>query len=475
MAKSIQIGGYNVGTNGIFNVANQMQRLETARIVAKKEAQKEFRKKSQKAMGKVSRQMLSRQAAAINRWQAARMTAESEIMPNNTELIRIYKDLEIDAHLWALTQTLRLKTLANAFAVYNENDEIDQEATDLFTKKWFREVQIAVVDADLYGFSLVQLGDIVNGAFIEAEVVPREYVVQQRGGVKKNMGNPNDLIDFNAGSFKNWLIPIGNARNLGILDKAAPLVIKKKEVISAWSEAAELFGMPMRIGRTNIQDADKRENMENMLSNMGEAAWGLFDSDDVIELIQTSKTDFSNLYDSFIDRMNSELSKLVLLQTGTTDEKAFVGSAQVHQNILQDVIESYILRVEDVANEIVLPICERHGLVKMGCYLKANNEQKLPPQEMLKIITELLKNYNIPAEWINETFDIPVEDKEVPEALDPKNSDPTDPKKPTPKPEDNPDEDDNPLLDAKASASSIMKAMQKLYEGVIVTKIEDNE
>lgn len=475
MAKSIQIGGYNVGTGGIYNIAKHTQRLETARITAKKQANEDFKKKAKKAMSKVSRQMLSRQAAAINRWQAARMTAESEIMPNNTELIRIYKDIEIDAHLWALTQTLRLKTLANAFAVYNENDEIDQDATDLFTKKWFREVQVAVVDADLYGFSLVQLGDIVNGCFIEAEVVPREYVVQQKGGVKKNVGNPNDLIPFNASGFQNWLVPIGRVRDLGILDKAAPLVIKKKEVISAWSEAAELFGMPMRIGRTNIQDADKRENMENMLSNMGEAAWGLFDNDDVIELIQTSKTDFSNLYNSFIERVNSELSKLLLLQTGTTDEKSFTGSAKVHEGILQDVIESYILKVEDVANEILLPICERHGLIKMGCYLKANNEQKLPPQEMLKIITELLKNYNIPADWINETFDVPVEDKEVPEALAPNNSDPTDPTKPKPKPEDNPDEDDNPLLDAKASASSIMKAMQALYDGVIVTKIEDNE
>lgn len=474
MAK-IQIGGYNIGTNGVYNIAKHTQALETARLTANRQVKEDFKKKAQKAMSKVSRQMLTRQAAAINRWQAARMTAESEIMPNNTELIRIYKDLEIDAHLWALTQTLRLKVMANAFAVYNENDEIDQEATDLFTKKWFREIQVAVVDADLYGFSLVQLGDIVNGCFIESDVVPREYVVQQKGGVKKNLGNANDLIDFNSGSFKNWLVPIGNTRNLGILDKAAPLVIKKKEVISAWSEAAELFGMPMRIGRTQIQDPEKRENMEDMLDKMGEAAWGVFDKEDEIELIQTSKTDFSNLYDSFIDRMNSELSKLVLLQTGTTDEKSFVGSAQVHQNILQDVIESYILKVEDVANETVLPICERHGLIKMGCYLKANNEQKLPPAEMLKIITELLKNYNIPADWINETFDVPVEDKEVPETLDPNNSNPTDPKKPTPNPEDNPDEDDNPLLDAKASASSVMKAMQELYAGVIVTKIEDNE
>lgn len=463
---NFNIGGVNIGSKGVFNIAKHEQRLHTAKIVAKQEAHEKFKKRAKKAMKGVTKQMLTRQSAAINRWQAARMTFESYIMPNNTELMRVYNDIEVDAHLWALMQTIRLKVLANAFAVYDEKDEIDEVATDLFTQKWFRQLCIAVVEADFYGFSLVQLGDIVNGSFVDAEIVPREYVVQQKGGVKKNLGNPNDLLPFNASGFQNWLVPIGETRNLGLLDKAAPLVIKKKEVISAWSEAAELFGMPIRIGRTQIQNPEKRENMEDMLENMGEAAWGVFDKEDEIELIQTSKTDFSNLYDSFIDRVNSELSKLVLLQTGTTDEKAHVGSAQVHENILHDVIEAYILKVEDVANEIVIPICERHGLIKLGCKLKANNEQKLPPAEMLKIVTELVKSYNIPADWIAETFDVPVEEKETPEPLKP--TDPNAPK-PKPNPEDEDEEGVNPLLDAKASASSVMKAVKELYEGIIVT------
>jgi phage gp29-like protein len=408
----MKFGNINIGREGIFNVDSRNQAKEYALQTARNKANTEMRKKSDQVQKRISKLTLSRITANISRWQNARQTAESLINPNNTELIRVFKDIEIDAHLWALMQTVRLKVMANSFALYNSEGELDEEATDKFQKKWFRGVIKEAVDADFYGFSLVQLGDIENGCFSSSELVPREYVIQQRGGVKKSLSNSKDLIPFDSGSYKNWLIPIGNKNNLGLLDKAAPLVIKKKEVISAWSEAAEIFGIPMRIGKTNIQNKESKQNMEEMLENMGEAAWGVFDTEDDIELKEANKSDFSNMYDSFINRVNSELSKLIILQTGTTDEKAFVGSAEVHESILKDVIESYIIQVEDLANEVVIPICIRQGLLKPGTYLRAENEQKISPKELFEIVKVLLPQFNIPRDWITETFGVPIEDEE---------------------------------------------------------------
>lgn len=447
----MELGGYNISSKGIFNVAKREQRIERARIVAKRQANDDFKKKAKKVQERIRKQALSRIRIGITNWKNARVSAESEIMPNNTELIRVFKDIEIDAHLWALMQTVRLKVMANKFSLYTQDDEIDEEATEKFQKKWFRNVIKETVDSEFYGFSLVQLGNIVQGCFLNSEIVPREYVIQQLGGVKKTLGNSKDLISYESGVYMNWLVPIGEKRNLGLLDKAAPLVIKKKEVISAWSEAAELFGMPLRIGKTNINDPDNRENMEDMLENMGEAAWGVFDTDDEIQLIETSKTDFSNMYDKFIERINSELSKLVLLQTGTTDEKAHVGAAKVHENTLKDVIESFILKVEDLTNETVIPICVRHGIVKAGTYIKADNEQKFTPKELFDIVKELLNKYDISEDWINETFEVPVEKKETPDLTK------------QPLKEDDP----NNLIDPNASASSVMKSVAKLYDGVL--------
>lgn len=367
-------------------------------------------KKAKLAVDEIRRQQLTRIRANISRWSNARTYAESQVNPNNSDLIRVFKDIEIDSHLWALMQTIRLKVMANSFNIYGADDEIDEDATKKFKKKWYREIIKHTVDAEFYGFSLVQLGDIVGDVFVSSTIVPREYVVQQLDGVKKSLGNSKDLISFKEGAFKNWLVPIGDKNNLGLLDKAAPLVIKKKEVISAWSEAAELFGMPMRIGRTSLSDNERRANMEEMLENIGESAWAVIDEEDEIELKETSKTDFSNMYDQFIERVNSELSKLFLSQTGTTDEKTHVGSAAVMENVLKDVIESYILRVEDITNEIVLPLCVKHGIVNAGTYIKADNEQKLSLKELFDIVKELMPSVNIPHDWISETFDIPIEE-----------------------------------------------------------------
>lgn len=395
----MKILGYTIGKTSTKAPSNKL-------------THEDVKKKAKKAEKAIRVQTLTRIKVNIQRWLNARQYAENRINPNNTELIRVMRDIEIDAHLWALMQTLRLKVIANDFNVYGSDGEVDPESTAKFKKKWFRNLIKHAVDSEFYGFSLVQLGDIVNGCYIDSQLVPREYVVQQVGGIKKSLGNAKDIIPFTKGVFANWLVPIGEKDNLGLLDKAAPLVIKKKEVISAWSEAAELFGMPMRIGKTSLQDEERRENMEDMLENMGEAAWAVIDDDDDIELKETAKTDFSNMYDQFIDRVNSELSKLFLSQTGTTDEKTHVGSAGVMENILKDVVESYIVKVEDIANEMIIPLMQKQGLLPYGVTLKADNEQKLSMLDLWSIVKELMPSVTIPNQWLSDTFGIPIEDLE---------------------------------------------------------------
>lgn len=372
----------------------------------------DVKKKAKRAEKAIRMQTLTRIKINIQRWKTARQYAESRINPSNTEMARVMRDIEIDAHLWALMQTLRLKVVANEFNIYDANGDVDEESTEKFKKKWFRNLARHTVDSELYGFSLVQLGDIVNGCYADVELIPREYVVQQLSGIKTSLGNSKDLIPFNKGVYANWLVPIGEKNNLGLLDKAAPLVIKKKEVITAWSEAAELFGQPMRVGKTSLQDEERRGNMEEMLENMGESAWAVIDDDDDIELVETAKTDFSNMYNQFIDRVNSELSKLILSQTGTTDEKTHVGSANVMESVLKDVIQSYILKVEDVVNEIVIPLMQKQGLIPLGAYIKAAEEQKLTLLELWGVVNDLRSSANIPNEWISDTFGIPIEDLE---------------------------------------------------------------
>jgi len=429
----MRILNYEVSKAGVINVVKEEQRK--VNLLRQKQTLQ-----ANKIREKIYRTALFRSRAGIQNWINATLQAESLIMPNNTELIRVFKDIEVDLHLFALMQTIRLKVIANNFFIYNADETVNDEATALFKKKWFRKTAKFIVDSEFYGFSLIQLLDIKDGIFSDAELVPREYVVQQRRGVKKALANSSDLMPFDAPEFLNWVVPVGETDNLGLLHKATPLVIKKKEVISAWSESAEIFGMPLRVGRTNIGDPVKRANMEDMMENIGSAGWAVIHEDDVVEFVETSKTDFYKIYQEFVQTVNSELSKGILLQTGTTDEKAFSGSAGVHENLLKSLIEAYIVLVEETTNEAIIPACIRLNLLPVGCYFKSDNEQKLSLEEMVKIVTELLKYKDVPNDFILDTFGVPVEDKVVEEIANP-----------------------------NAPASSVMKAVKNMYSNVLKT------
>jgi len=270
--------------------------------------------------------------------------------------------------------------MANSFSIYDEStDEVDQDSTKLFRKMWYRNIIKYYVDSKFHGFSLVQLGDIVSNVFEDSYLVPRHYVIQQKWGVKKELGNVSDLIKFNDPKFRNWIIPIGDPEDLGYV-------------------------------KTKISDVDRKTNAEDMMEEMGLSAWAVLDEEDEIGFLQANRTDISNMYKNFLEFVNSEISKLFLLQTGTTDEKTHVGSAGVMQDILKSLIEAYLTEIEDLTNKKIIPLAQRHGLMPLGRYIKADNEQKLNLKELFDIVQGLMGEYKIAANWISETFEIPLEE-----------------------------------------------------------------
>jgi phage gp29-like protein len=267
--------------------------------------------------------------------------------------------------------------------------------------------------AIFYGHALIQLGDIVNDEFKDFELVPREHVVPEFGIVKDSIWTyATDGVNYRQQPYSDYLIEIGNKTDLGLLHKASPLVLWKKGIFGAWSHFAELFGMPVRIGKTDILNPTNKANMQTMLANMGSASWGVLNTDDLIEFVETSNTDSYQVYLEFINLINAEMSKLVLGQTGTTDEKSFVGSAQVHETILNTYITAIKGKIESHFMSEVLPKLFMFGMFpKQDIHFKWNNEEQISKQAHFDITKELLKFYNVPAEWINETFNVPVEDK----------------------------------------------------------------
>lgn len=390
---------------------------------------------------KLIRTQLIRSRSEIKDWTTATNMSESLLNPNRMELIRIYNNVVIDSHLSSVMNTLKLKILGASWKVFN-GDVVDEQATARLNSDWFRKILESFVDSEFYGFTLVQLGDITNDRFA-IDFVPREYVIPERRVVKKTLTDIKSVISIDEQPFADWLI-FADSGTLGLLHKASPLAIMKRAVLSSWSEYAEIFGLPIRIGRTDIRDPRKYKNMDDMLAKMGSASYGVFDPQDNIEFIETSKGDAFQVFNEFINRADQQISKLILGQTGTTDEKAFTGSANVHAGVLDDIVASYVQKMTFFVNGVVFPKLLIHGFVDAKHTFGIQTEIRLANDEKIKAVEMLLKNYDIDPDWIEKNIGVPVTTKVVPVVVPPVNN-------PNPQPVN----------------ESVMKVVSKLYADIL--------
>lgn len=356
---------------------------------------------------------LYRGTTDIATYKSAVTQAESLVAPQRANLYKVYKNIELDAHLTAAVNQRKNLTLSKDFDV-KINDEENEELTKIINQKWFRDFIDYALDSIYYGYSLIQFDSVVDNAFKSVELVPREYVKPEFHIVTNTYADLTGT-DYLEMPWANWCIGVGKPRDLGLYLKAAPLVIWKKNALGAWSEFVEIFGSPIRIGKTNTRDEETRANMESMLKNMGVAAYGVFDTDDLIELIESNRSDAFQVFDMMIQRCNSEISKLILGQTGTLDEKAYVGSAEVQERVLKNVAYNDEFFIEGVFNYQLVPMMTRLGIFPEGVTISVKAEEELTLEQQSKIDIELIKTgkFSFTPEYLDEKYGsivIPVND-----------------------------------------------------------------
>ena len=320
---------------------------------------------------------LYRVTTDLNKFRSAVDTAENIYTPNRFWLLQLYQQTILDAHVTACIQQRKNLILSQEFVVYNKDGSENEEKSKILKSKWFLDFIGYALDSIYYGHSLIQFDDIINrngmDEFKEVELVPRQYV-RPETHVVTEATSTYEGVDYLELPYVNWCIGVGEKRDLGLLLKITPLVIWKKNAIGAWAEYIEKFGSPMRIGKTDSNDLESVNNMQNMLENMGTSSWGLFKTDDLIELVESSNSDAYNVFDKMIDRCNSEISKLILGQTMTTDDGASRSQAEVHERVLDNVGFSDKQFLYNVNNNQLIPMLNALGFGFEGLYIDIENE-----------------------------------------------------------------------------------------------------
>jgi len=323
----------------------------------------------------IKAETLERISKDIGDWREAVENAEDIDNPDREELIMMYRDFVDDYQLFSTMQTRMLKSTSGSFKIMDSDGDIDEEETKKFLDPkgfplpWFRKFMNIVMLSKFYGYEAIQLGDVIDNKFDWVEKFPEENLIPYYHAI---------LLDYSSGFIKSnliyideepqsdWVIGVGSKTDLGLINKCAPYIIYKG-VFGSWSEHADRFGMPVRVGSTDLRDNERRQNLINMFEAMTGSTYIVKDPSDEIELIeQKGGNDPHNIYGMLIEKCDQAISKIVLSQTGTTDEKAFAGSAGVHSSILNDVITADKLDISTIVNKELIPRMKKLGMISEG-------------------------------------------------------------------------------------------------------------
>ncbi len=349
-------------------------------------------------------------------WRTAMQLAINIEDPQRGQLYSIYSDTVLDLHLIGAMRNRKLSVLKKKFYIADKDGNKDDELTKLLQNRWFRQLINIALDSIFWGHSVIQFGDISRTPklkFKECTLVPRMHVCPEFRTLKKDPGDEGAKgIKYDQPPYNIWAIEFGDNYDLGLLNAITKEAISKKYALQFWDQFAEIFGMPIRIGKTSSRDKKDLIRIETMLDNMGSAPWGLFPDGTTLEIIQTSQGDAFNVYDRRIDRANSEISKAVLGQTMTMDNGSSQSQAQVHEDVLDTVTEADAASILDFCNEDLIPFLLMHGWpISIDHQIMIDDSYQFSPKEMKEIEDMLLTHYDIDEKYFIENYNIPITGK----------------------------------------------------------------
>lgn len=396
--------------------------LDRFKINNKTEISKPITEK-RKIFKTVFQQTLLRTTQDIQSWRDAVDRAESKTLPDRTELMRIYKDVVLDGHIYGIMTSIKNVIKSRKFGFYNSEGEELPEWTEVINQEWFFNFIDSCIDSKFYGYALLQIDGIKDGTLTGIEEVPREYIVPEWRIVKKSLYTASKThgIQIDSNQYKNWVIFIDN-KDLGLLNIAAPHAISKKALFASAWEHAEVFGMPLRVGKTDLNDNDRRLQMENMLSNMGSAAWAVLDETDNVDFHSNGSNDIYKIYIEPMRFSNNEISKAFAGQGMTFDDGSSRSQAEVHERLFEQFITSYMRFITFVVQNKLIPILRYHGLISDEVKkFKFTTDEHLTLLQKKEIIKDIAPMYNVPASFVSNYLQIEAEDKEA-ETSVPENS-----------------------------------------------------
>lgn len=312
--------------------------------------------------------------------------------PDRQKLLQIYDYIIKDGHLISQIRNAKFEVISEPYMLYSNNTP-NEAATAIIQKRWFNKFIEYIFEAELYGYSVVEVDniDVKEGSIGYLISFPRQHISIELQRILidgtangayieyANIIDDLDLVEF-----------FVSRDNVGILLECAYNVIWKYYARSDWSRANEKVGIPLIAIEANTNNETELDRLENVAANFGADGYSVTQQGDKVTLVERKNENFHNTFKDMIALCDEQVSKILNGQTSSSDQKAFVGAAQVHERTMATFTQARLQFIADEVNEKLLPYLIKKGFPLQGLkfdypQLIRTREGKLNPPQIQTI------------------------------------------------------------------------------------------
>lgn len=335
-----------------------------------------------KGKGRVSQQLKADAGYRVTMEMSTLKDAvESATNPDNCtreDLIRIYRNVRKDAQVKAQYKVALNKVMSEPYLIISNGTEAP-EKRDLFAKSWFNAFIKLVLDTEFEGYTLVEFGlPDADLGWTYVKAIDPLYINPYKKMVAFQV-NGTDGVNYDGLTDALFLLELGDPDNLGDFESVAREVIWKTFGRSDWSEYNERFGKPLIDIACNTDDDGEVADKVAMAKNFGTNSFIVRDLDDTVNMISPTGSANGSQFEPLVKYCDEAISKIMNGQTGTADNQAWAGTAQVQERVLNDFTAGRIRNLQSTVNDTLIPFLIRKGWPLQGCKVKypiLDNEYK---------------------------------------------------------------------------------------------------
>lgn len=337
-------------------------------------------------------------------FMAAIRAAENVDYSQRSKLYDLYSDILLDSHLTCVIDKRKNAVLCSDIE-FRRNGKPDDKVNEQIHSPWFNRCIADLLDARFWGFSLLQF--YRNGEWVDYDLIPRKHVDPVRRQILRQQ---TDIIGTPWETYPDLLF-VGDEEDLGLLAKAAPWVIYKRNTTADWAQFSEVFGMPIQEYTYETDDEDSRKRALEDANSLGALATFIHGKDTELKLVEAgNKTGSAEVYEKLCERCNNEISKLILGNTLTTEssENGTQALGTVHKKVEDKVAQSDRLYILDILNYDMADIFTSMGIDTKGGEFCFPEKKDVDMNTKVSILTQLRSNFQLPVDddWLYEEFGV---------------------------------------------------------------------